>query len=138
MFVALGDFSPQQKQIDMQKICILARQNGRDYSLEVKGLQGRIVNLKFAKKGNASKLKVSHPMCRTILKHSVEVTKNGDVIIERLNLHALQNVSIAILGSLGISRSEIYKRNLRLYKPFHIELKELFGSIEVEYKTILS
>lgn len=122
----------------MQKICILARQNGRDYSLEVKGLQGRVVNLKFAKKGNASKLKISHPKCMRILKHSVEVTKNGDLIIERLNLHALQNVSIALLGSLGISRSEIYKRNLRLYKPYHIELKELFGSIEVEYKTILS
>ena len=122
----------------MRKICILARQNGRDYSLEVKGLQGRVVNLKFAKKGDASKLKISHPKCMRILKHSVEVTKNGDLIIERLNLHALQNVSIAILGSLGISRSEIYKRNLRLYKPYHIELKELFGSIEVEYKTILS
>jgi len=122
----------------MQKICILARQNGRDYSLEVKGLQGRVVNLKFAKTGDASKLKISHPKCMRILKHSVEVTKNGDLIIERLNLHALQNVSIAILGSLGISRSEIYKRNLRLYKPYHIELKELFGSIEVEYKTILS
>lgn len=122
----------------MQKICILARQNGRDYSLEVKGLQGRVVNLKFAKKGDASKLKISHPKCMRILKHSVEVTKNGDLIIERLNLHALQNVSIAILGSLGISRSEIYKRNLRLYKPYHIELKELFGSIEVEYKSILS
>jgi len=122
----------------MQNICILARQNGRDYSLEVKGLQGRVVNLKFAKTGNASKLKISHPKCMRILKHSVEVTKNGDLIIERLNLHALQNVSIALLGSLGVSRSEIYKRNLRLYKPYHIELKELFGSIEVEYKTILS
>ena len=122
----------------MRNICILARQNGRDYSLEVKGLQGRVVNLKFAKTGNASKLKISHPKCMRILKHSVEVTKNGDLIIERLNLHALQNVSIALLGSLGVSRSEIYKRNLRLYKPYHIELKELFGSIEVEYKTILS
>jgi len=32
----------------------------------------------------------------------------------------------------------VYRRNLRLYKPYHIELKELFGSIEVEYKAILS
>jgi hypothetical protein len=122
----------------MKKVIFSARPNGRDYSLIVRGLKGKKVNLKFAKQGGSAQLLVCHPMCRSILKHSVEVNKNGDLVIKRMNLHALQNVSIAILGSLGISRSEIYKRNLRLYKPYHIELKELFGSIEVEYKTILS
>ena len=122
----------------MRTISIVAHQNGRSYALEAKGLQGQEVKLKFAKKGQASKLTVSHPMSRKILKHLVEVTRNGDMIIEGLTLYALQNVSIALLGSLGISRSEIYKRNLRLYKPYHIELTVLFGAVEVEYKTILS
>mgnify|MGYP001075088719 CR=1 FL=1 len=122
----------------MKKIIFSARPNGRDYSLEVNGLIGKEVKLKFAKKGQASKLTVSHPMCRTILKHPVEVTRDGRLKIKGMNLHALQNVSIALLSSLGISRTEIYKRNLRLYKPYHIELTVLFGAVEVEYKTILS
>ena len=122
----------------MQNICILARQNGRDYSLEAYGLLGKEIKLKFAKNGDASYLKVSGPTCRTILKHKVEVTQNGKLEIERLNLHSLKNVSISILGSIGVPVTEVYRRNLRLYKPYHIELKELFGSIEVEYKAILS
>jgi len=122
----------------MRTISIVAHQNGRSYALEAKGLQGQEVKLKFAKKGQASKLTVSHPMCRTILKHPVEVTRDGRLKIKRMNLHSLQNVSIALLSSLGISRTEIYKRNLRLYKPYHIELTVLFGTVEVEYKTILS
>ena len=122
----------------MRTISIVAHQNGRSYALEAKGLQGQEVKLKFAKKGQASKLTVSHPMCRTISKHKVEVTRNGDMIIEGLTLYALQNVSFALLSSFGISRTEIYKRNLRLYKPYHIELTVLFGAVEVEYKTLLS
>ena len=122
----------------MQRISILARQNGRSYALEAKGQQGQEVKLKFAKKGQALKLIVSHTMCRTILKHKVEVTRNGDMIFEGLTLYALQNVSFALLSSFGISRTEIYKRNLRLYKPYHIELTVLFGAVEVEYKTLLS
>ena len=122
----------------MRTISIVAHQNGRSYALEAKGLQGQEVKLKFAKKGQASKLTVSHPMCRTISKHKVEVTRNGDMIIEGLTLYALQNVSFALLSSFGISRTEIYKRNLRLYKPYHIQLTVLFGAVEVEYKTLLS
>ena len=122
----------------MKKIIFSARPNGRDYSLEVNGLIGKEVRLKFAKEGNASKLKVLQPMRMKILKHDVEVTRDGRLKIKRMNLHSLQNVSIALLSSLGISRTEIYKRNLRLYKPYHIELTVLFGTVEVEYKTILS
>ena len=122
----------------MREISILARQNGRDYSLEAYGLLGKEIKLKFAKNGDASYLKVLGPTCRTILKHKVEVTRNGKLEIERLNLHSLKNVSISILGSIGVPVTEVYRRNLRLYKPYHIELKELLGSNEVENKANLS
>ena len=122
----------------MKKVIFSARPDGRHYSLTVKGLKGRRVKLKFAKQGDSVYLNVRQPMCRTILKHQIEVTNNGDLYVRALNLHSLQNLSIALLGSVGIPVTEVYRRNLRLYKPYHIELKELFGSIEVEYKAILS